>query len=226
MGNKNADSIGVRISKLREARGLSQKQLADELGKIGLKVRRETVTQWESGARDLKTEYTIKLADFFGVSCDEILRGIKAEHLSVAKITGLSDQTICNLRKVSKLGEETFWYFSGQLNNFLGNRNLYALLDAWGNFREYAMLLHTAKIELCREFEENKIDYRSYHKDDTVALLTCVTLHLNDRVESVRESSRLFMERVDKMNYTKYKLEQCIRSFAEVVELEQEVHGF
>ena len=160
------------------------------------------------------------------MSCDEILRGIKAEHLSVAQITGLSDETIRNLRKVSKLGEGTFWYFSDQLNNFLGNRNLYALLEAWGNFRKSAALLHTAKIELCREFEENKIDYRSYHKDDVVALLTCATLHLNDRVESVRKSSRLFMERVDKMNYVKYKLEQGIRAFAEEIELEQEVHGF
>ena len=226
MGNENMVSIGLRIAKLREEKGLSQKQLADELGKIGLKVRRETVTQWENGSRDLKTEYTVKLADLFGVSCDEILRGIKAEHLSVAKITGLSDETISNLRKVSKLGEDTFWYFSGQLNNFLGNRNLYSLLDAWGNFRELAILLHTAKIELCREFEENKIDYRSYHKDDSVALLTCATLHLNDRVESIRRGSRLFMDRVDKMNYTKYKLEQCIRAFAEEIELEQEVHGF
>lgn len=226
MGNENMASIGLRIAKLREDRGLSQKQLADELGKIGLKVRRETVTQWENGSRDLKTEYTVKLADFFGVSCDEILRGIKAEHLSVAKTTGLSDETIGNLRNVSKLGEGVFWHFSGQLNNFLGNRNLYALLDAWGNFRQFAALLHTAKIELCREFEENKIDYRSYHKDDNVALLTCATLHLNDRVEAVRNRSRLFMERADKMNYTKYKLEQCIRAFAEEIELEQEVHGF
>ena len=70
MGNKNEWNIGVCIAKLRESRGLSQKQLSDELGKLGLKVRRETVTQWENGTRDLKTEYTIKLADFFGVSCD------------------------------------------------------------------------------------------------------------------------------------------------------------
>ena len=73
MSNKNMASIGLRIAKLREERGLSQKQLADELEKMGLKVRRETVTQWENGSRDLKTEYTVKLADFFDVSADWIL---------------------------------------------------------------------------------------------------------------------------------------------------------
>lgn len=66
MSNEIREKIGLRIAKLRESRGLSQKQLADELEKIGLKVRRETITQWENGTRDLKTEYTIKLADFLG----------------------------------------------------------------------------------------------------------------------------------------------------------------
>ena len=98
MSNEIREKIGLRIAKLRESRGLSQKQLADELEKIGLKVRRETITQWENGTRDLKTEYTIKLADFFGVSCDEILRGIKAENLSATQITGLYSSTIDNLK--------------------------------------------------------------------------------------------------------------------------------
>ena len=99
MGNEIRREVGLRIAQLREARGLSQRQLSDELEKIGLKVRRETVTQWEAGTRDLKTEYTVKLADFFGVTCDEILRGIKAENLSVSQKTGLSDKAIETLSR-------------------------------------------------------------------------------------------------------------------------------
>ena len=105
MGNEIRDEVGLRIAQLREARGLSQKQLSDELEKVGLKVRRETVTQWEAGTRDLKTEYTVKLADFFGVTCDEILRGIKSENLSIAKETGLSDGAITKLRQLSQAGD-------------------------------------------------------------------------------------------------------------------------
>lgn len=48
-------AVGERITFLREARGLSQKALSDELAKLGLVVRRETITQWENGTRDLKT---------------------------------------------------------------------------------------------------------------------------------------------------------------------------
>lgn len=105
MGNEIREEVGLRIARLRESRRLSQKQLSDELEKIGLKVRRETVTQWEAGTRDLKTEYTVKLADFFGVTCDEILRGIKSENLSAAKETGLSDGAITKLRQLSQAGE-------------------------------------------------------------------------------------------------------------------------
>lgn len=65
--------IGARITCLREARGLSQKNLSDELAKLGLVVRRETITQWENGTRDLKTEYLAKLSEFFGVSTDWLL---------------------------------------------------------------------------------------------------------------------------------------------------------
>lgn len=86
--NSNIE-IGKRIKELREKKGLTQKELAENLS-----VKRETVNQWENGTRDLKTEYTIKLADFFEVTCDEILRGVKAENVSINKELGLSDSTI------------------------------------------------------------------------------------------------------------------------------------
>lgn len=86
--NSNIE-IGKRIKQLRENKGLTQKELAEKLT-----VKRETVNQWENGTRDLKTEYTIKLANFFEVTCDEILRGVKAENVSINKDLGLSDSAI------------------------------------------------------------------------------------------------------------------------------------
>lgn len=56
MPNTLREQVGERITVLREARGLSQRDLSDELAKLGLVVRRETITQWENGTRDLKTE--------------------------------------------------------------------------------------------------------------------------------------------------------------------------
>lgn len=89
-------AIGARITVLREAHGLSQKALSDELAKLGLVVRRETITQWENGTRDLKTEYLAKLSEFFGVSADWLLGLTDAPERTPAAVDelGLSHKTI------------------------------------------------------------------------------------------------------------------------------------
>lgn len=88
--------VGERIVALREARGLSQKDLSDELAKIGLTVRRETVTQWENGTRDLKTEYLARLSQFFNVTTDYLLG------LSNVKSTDCTFQSICKTTRLSE----------------------------------------------------------------------------------------------------------------------------
>jgi len=86
------NGIGKRITALREARDLTQAELAGALF-----VKRETVNQWENETRDLKTDYTVKLANYFNVTCDYILRGVKAENVETNNKTGLSDKAIDKL---------------------------------------------------------------------------------------------------------------------------------
>lgn len=61
------------------------------------------MAKWENGSRDLKTEHTIVLADYFNVTCDYILRGVKAENVDVNKKLGLSDKAIQSLIELKKL---------------------------------------------------------------------------------------------------------------------------
>lgn len=93
-------SIGERIRKLREKNGLTQSDLAKKLN-----VKRETVAQWETGARDLKTGYIIDLADCLNVSCDEILKGVKSENINIYRELGLNDKAIEKLRDIRKKNE-------------------------------------------------------------------------------------------------------------------------
>lgn len=86
---EQCNEIGRRIKSLREKKGLTQQQLANELH-----VKRETVNLWENGLRDLKTGYTVALADFFEVDCDYLLRGISANRADIHKATGLSEDSI------------------------------------------------------------------------------------------------------------------------------------
>jgi transcriptional regulator with XRE-family HTH domain len=87
--------IGIRIQKLRENKELTQSQLASDLG-----VRREVVAKWETGLQDLKTEYMSKIADYFNITCDELLTGVKSENVDINKNLGLSDEAIEKIKSL------------------------------------------------------------------------------------------------------------------------------
>lgn len=129
----SSNSIGENIGRLRTEKGMSQAEVAKKLG-----VRRETVTQWENGTRDLKTKYTILLAQLFGVTCDEILRGVKAENTQINEEFGLTDEAIEVLRTLNLWSTNgTGLKNIGEALNFLithkGFRSLLVCLRDLGN---------------------------------------------------------------------------------------------
>jgi len=87
--------IGERLTKLRKSRDLTQDELS-----AALHVSREVVAKWENGSRDIKTEYLVAIADFYGITCDGILRGIKAENVNISNELGLSDGAIDGLKSI------------------------------------------------------------------------------------------------------------------------------
>lgn len=64
--------LAQNLTRLREQRGLTQKELADQLHVV-----RQTVSKWEKGHSVPDADMVLKLADFFGVSTDELL-GVEA----------------------------------------------------------------------------------------------------------------------------------------------------
>lgn len=63
-------SLAERILALRKARNLSQEELAEQIG-----VSRQAVGKWESGQSLPDLDKVIALSEFFGVSCDYLLKG-------------------------------------------------------------------------------------------------------------------------------------------------------
>jgi Predicted transcriptional regulators len=57
-----------RLKKLRTDKGLSQEDLAKIVG-----VKQQTIGGWENGRTEPDHQITCKLADFFGVTTDELL---------------------------------------------------------------------------------------------------------------------------------------------------------
>lgn len=62
-------AFNKKMQKLRIKRGLSQQDLANVIG-----VTRSSVANYESGNRRPSFENLIKIADYFNVTCDELIR--------------------------------------------------------------------------------------------------------------------------------------------------------
>lgn len=70
MDSKIDKNIGIRVKELREAKGITQEALAEQLG--------FTRSAWkarEDGASDFKSGLIVTLSEIFGVSTDYILKG-------------------------------------------------------------------------------------------------------------------------------------------------------
>ncbi|MCM1365103.1 MAG: helix-turn-helix domain-containing protein [Faecalibacterium sp.] len=65
-------TIAERIQSLRKSRGLSQEELAEQIG-----VSRQAVSKWESDQSMPDIDKIMAISDFFGVSTDYLLKGIE-----------------------------------------------------------------------------------------------------------------------------------------------------
>ena len=93
--------IGERIKHLRISKKLTQDEVAHALN-----VKRETVTRWETGARDIKTEITILLSKYFNVSADYLLgltenTSTNISEIGISNKTGFSTLTVENILNLS-----------------------------------------------------------------------------------------------------------------------------
>lgn len=71
---KSKNIIGDKIKKLRKKEGLTQKELAEKLQLQGHEFSDLTILRIEQGKRFVPDYEVVILADFFGISADELLR--------------------------------------------------------------------------------------------------------------------------------------------------------
>lgn len=84
--------LGERIKKLREQKEMSQEQIAQELF-----VTRQTVSSWERSNSYPDLEMTLKLAEFFEVSLDELLKGDAKSVKKIARKMSLSMKVVAGV---------------------------------------------------------------------------------------------------------------------------------
>lgn len=99
--NSNAD-VGERIKYLRCNSLLSQTDLANKLGR-----KREEITMYETGARNIDINTLKEVAKIFNVSTDYLLgitefESISTDNIAIHNLLGLSDEAINNLIRLNK----------------------------------------------------------------------------------------------------------------------------
>ena len=84
--------LNQQIRALRQAKGISQVELAKRLG-----VTKQSVSNWENDNIQPSVEMVVKLAGIFSVSTDYLLGLEQGEYLDV---TGLSQEKIAHIRQL------------------------------------------------------------------------------------------------------------------------------
>ncbi|MDR1409262.1 MAG: helix-turn-helix domain-containing protein [Oscillospiraceae bacterium] len=128
-------AVGNRIRELREAKGVTQDDMASFLGTT-----RTTVAKWENGAQNFKSETIDRMARYFDCSIDFLLRGSSAETYDIYRMTGLVDAAIEKMNKYNNSPEADFadgeLVYIDLINELLSDDGYYALLWQFLDFRK------------------------------------------------------------------------------------------
>ncbi len=92
ISERTVKMIADKIKKLREKAGITQAELARQLG-----ITRSGVNSWEMGITVPSTMYIVELALFFGVSTDYLLDMPETKTISV---NGLTDREIASITEI------------------------------------------------------------------------------------------------------------------------------
>ena len=97
--------LADKIIDLRKKAGLSQEELAEQLG-----VSRQAVSKWEGAQSTPDLERIIRLSQIFGVSTDYLVKDEieSPTETEPVKTTGLPDETVPELRRVSMEESNSF----------------------------------------------------------------------------------------------------------------------
>lgn len=91
------ESLGYILKKLREDRGLQQKELADILN-----VHRGSISNWETDKRIPDKDTLIKIADYFNVSIDYLFGRAENTNVEVVEIKYAGEPYKIELKKGTK----------------------------------------------------------------------------------------------------------------------------
>lgn len=127
------DCFAEKLIELREKKGKKRQEVADEIG-----ISRASLEYYEKGKRRPDVEVILKLADYYNVTCDYLIRGVRSSYVDIHSATGLSDKSIEILQNILKLRKKSYI----NMLNFLIEETDFVLQD-FGGYRFYHSTLRS-----------------------------------------------------------------------------------
>lgn len=119
-GSSEKETIfATKLCELIKERKTTIKDVANHLG-----FSRQAVSQYCNENTQPNVDAILKIAEYFNVSCDYLLRGISSENLSISEETGLSEDAIMVLRQYRN---EDSGYINA-INSLITNKEFMRLL--------------------------------------------------------------------------------------------------
>lgn len=201
------NTIGNRISALRAKRGLTQKELAAKVT-----VSRELVNLWENDMRQIKGDDIARLADALETTCDYLLRGVSSENVDISKETGLTDDSINTLKRLSHFNylRGSRYAFPNTINTFIGAEGFVGLILAFWDYQAEVAKLSEYK----RHFMSKLKEYEGQLPAGMTVIEYAGRLAL-DNESCMRSEGHHVIEQADSVNYRLFKLEQAIKRIAD-----------
>lgn len=159
------DIIAKQLSKLRRDKGASQQEIATELH-----VSRATIANYETGKRAPDYETLIKLAEYYHVSCDYILREVDSDFAEIHSTTGLNDEAIEQLWEEYQGGWRGDDYRANDIMNEFIRRGLLGCLV--GEMAEYADNLEQHVKNLSEVYQNALQQYEHFITDDSEFIIS------------------------------------------------------
>ena len=102
-------TVGDRIQSLRKSKGMSQEELADQMG-----VSRQAVSKWESEQATPDLDKVVIMSELFEVTTDYLLKGIEPvktdDHKTMADVV---DQKILTEKNGKRAKTALKWFLIG-----------------------------------------------------------------------------------------------------------------
>lgn len=109
---RTKETVGERLKELRLQKNKTQQEVADALN-----ISRSALGRFENDSQELSGYSIVQFADYYGISCDTLLRGVEDKHYKINQVTGLDAKSIEWLNKIKNANPE----MTAIINSVLGH---------------------------------------------------------------------------------------------------------